>query len=160
MLFIATAIGALAALSSSRVVTETRQQKVLEDESHALTDAYAQLQLAMNVVNTSAYTDENELRSHIEGLLDCRVLRLKVRRINLVNDTTVRVVRGEPLEYFQLLFDRHHIIYAEGIAAESDAEGYGSLRVPARAGAEPWAEVTARISAEWGGAEAGSRRCR
>lgn len=41
----------------------------------------------------SAYTDENELRSHIEGLLDCRVLRLKVRRINLVNDTTVVDVR-------------------------------------------------------------------
>ncbi|MHC4163314.1 MAG: hypothetical protein ACYSUM_14390 [Planctomycetota bacterium] len=59
VLFLATAIGALAALSSSRVVTETRQQRVLENESLALTDAYAQLQLAMNVVNTSAYTDEN-----------------------------------------------------------------------------------------------------
>jgi hypothetical protein len=59
VLFIAAAIGALAALSSSRVITEIRHQAVLEDESLALTDAYAQLQLAMNVVNTSAYTDEN-----------------------------------------------------------------------------------------------------
>ncbi|MHC4818223.1 MAG: hypothetical protein ACYTF8_09230, partial [Planctomycetota bacterium] len=59
VLFIAAAIGALAALSSSRVVSETRQQKNLENESLALTDAYAQLQLAMNVVNTSGYTDEN-----------------------------------------------------------------------------------------------------
>jgi hypothetical protein len=59
VLFLAAAIGALAALSSSRVVMETRQQTVLEHESLALTDAYAQLQLAMNVVNTSAYTDEN-----------------------------------------------------------------------------------------------------
>ena len=42
VLFIAAAIGALAALSSSRVVSETRQQKNLENESLALTDAYAQ----------------------------------------------------------------------------------------------------------------------
>jgi type II secretory pathway pseudopilin PulG len=68
VLFIATAIGALAALSSSRVVTETRQQKVLEDESHALTDAYAQLQMAMNVVNTSAYTDENRNIQLLEAM--------------------------------------------------------------------------------------------
>jgi len=59
VLFIAAAIGALAALSSGRVVTEIRHQKILENESLALTDAYAQLQLAMNVVNTSGYTDEN-----------------------------------------------------------------------------------------------------
>ncbi len=68
VLFIAAAIGALAALSSSRVVTETRQQRVLEHESLALTDAYAQLQMAMNVVNTSAYTDENRNVQLLEAM--------------------------------------------------------------------------------------------
>jgi Tfp pilus assembly protein PilX len=53
ILFIASAIAALAALSSSRVVTETRHQQVMEDESLALNEAYAQLQLALNVVNTA-----------------------------------------------------------------------------------------------------------
>ncbi|MHC4490855.1 MAG: hypothetical protein ACYTDU_04440 [Planctomycetota bacterium] len=70
ILVIATAIAALAALSSGRVVTESRYQAVLEDESRALNEAYAQLQLAMNVVNTSPYTDENkniELRSSMNG---------------------------------------------------------------------------------------------
>ena len=60
VLFIAAAIAALAAISSSRVVTETRSQKALEEESLAYNEAYSQLQLAMNVVNTSAYTDENK----------------------------------------------------------------------------------------------------
>jgi hypothetical protein len=68
VLFIATAIGALAALSSGRVVQETRQQRVMENESQALTDAYAQLQLAMNVVNTSAYTDENRNIELLEAM--------------------------------------------------------------------------------------------
>ena len=70
ILFIASAIAALAAISSSRVVTEIRSQKVLEEESLAYNEAYSQLQLAMNVVNTSAYTDENkniELRDAMLG---------------------------------------------------------------------------------------------
>jgi hypothetical protein len=41
----------------------------------------------------SAYTDEGELTERLEGLLNARVRRLKVRRINLVNDTTVVDVR-------------------------------------------------------------------
>jgi len=71
ILFIAIAIAALAAISSSRVVSESEHQKALEQESRAYNDAYAQLQLALNVVNTSAYTDENrniELRDAIGGL--------------------------------------------------------------------------------------------
>lgn len=48
-----------------------------------------------------------------------RATDVMVKARHLVNDKTVRVLRGEPLEYFQLLFDRHHIIYAEGIAAEA-----------------------------------------
>jgi hypothetical protein len=70
VLVIATAIAALAAISSGRVVSETRHQRVLEHESLALNEAYAQLQVALNVVNTSAYTDENsniELRDAVKG---------------------------------------------------------------------------------------------
>ncbi|UWR18224.1 Hint domain-containing protein [Sulfitobacter pontiacus] len=44
-------------------------------------------------------------------------LLVKVR--HLVNGDTVRVQDGGFVDYFQLLFDGHQIIYAEGIAAES-----------------------------------------
>lgn len=44
-------------------------------------------------------------------------LLVKVR--HLVNGDTVRVQDGGFVDYFQLLFDSHQIIYAEGIAAES-----------------------------------------
>jgi len=37
----------------------------------------------------------------------------------LLNDDTVTRTDGGFVEYFQILFDRHEIIYAEGIAAES-----------------------------------------
>ncbi|MHC4972505.1 MAG: hypothetical protein ACYTG3_09245 [Planctomycetota bacterium] len=60
VLFLATAIAALAALSSGRVVAEVRTQEVLEDETQALGEAYAQLQVALNVVNTSAYNERNQ----------------------------------------------------------------------------------------------------
>ena len=42
---------------------------------------------------------------------------VKVR--HLVNGDTVIQQDGGFVDYFQLLFDQHHIIYAEGIAAES-----------------------------------------
>jgi hypothetical protein len=70
ILFIAVAIAGLAAISSSRVVTETEHQRTLEEETRAYHEAYAQLQMALNVVNASAYTDENknvELRNSMEG---------------------------------------------------------------------------------------------
>lgn len=44
---------------------------------------------------------------------------LLVKARHLVNGDTVHVQDGGFVDYFQLLFDRHHIIYAEGIAAES-----------------------------------------
>ena len=44
-------------------------------------------------------------------------LLLKAR--HLVNGDSVYVQSGGFVEYFQILFDRHNIIYAEGIAAES-----------------------------------------
>ncbi|MFV2033821.1 MAG: Hint domain-containing protein [Halocynthiibacter sp.] len=42
-----------------------------------------------------------------------------VKARHLVNGETVIRQQGGFVEYFQLLFDRHQIIYAEGIAAES-----------------------------------------
>jgi len=57
--FLATAIAALAGINSSRVVHATRHQRVLEQETRAFNSAYAQIHLAMNVVNNSAYDDQN-----------------------------------------------------------------------------------------------------
>ena len=42
---------------------------------------------------------------------------VKVR--HLINGSSVKRLEGGFVDYFQLLFDRHQIIYAEGIAAES-----------------------------------------
>jgi len=44
---------------------------------------------------------------------------LLVKARHLVNGSTVKVAEGGFVDYFQLLFDSHQIIYAEGIAAES-----------------------------------------
>lgn len=44
---------------------------------------------------------------------------LLVRARHLVNGDGVRVREGGFVDYFQLLFDSHQIVYAEGIAAES-----------------------------------------
>ncbi|MCX7566231.1 Hint domain-containing protein [Sulfitobacter sp. F26169L] len=44
---------------------------------------------------------------------------LLVKARHLVNGDTVTVAQGGFVDYFQLLFDSHQIIYAEGIAAES-----------------------------------------
>jgi hypothetical protein len=46
-----------------------------------------------------------------------------VRAENLVNDTTVIRDGGGFVEYFQLLFEGHEVIYAEGICCESLAPG-------------------------------------
>ena len=44
---------------------------------------------------------------------------LLVKARHLVNGESIFVLQGGYVDYFQILFDRHHIIYAEGIAAES-----------------------------------------
>ena len=70
VVFLATAIAGLAAIMSGRVVSAVRDQKIIEDEGRALNSAYAQIHMAMNVVNNSAYDAENhnlELRAAIAG---------------------------------------------------------------------------------------------
>lgn len=42
-----------------------------------------------------------------------------VKAQDLVNGTTVTVVTGGFVDYYQLVFDTHQIVYAEGIAAEA-----------------------------------------
>lgn len=44
---------------------------------------------------------------------------LLIKARHLLNGTTITKAEGGFVDYFQLLFDRHQIIYAEGIAAES-----------------------------------------
>ncbi len=44
---------------------------------------------------------------------------LLVRARHLVNGDTIQRLDGGFVDYYQMLFDRHQIIYAEGIAAES-----------------------------------------
>jgi len=44
---------------------------------------------------------------------------LLVKARHLINGDTVYVRNGGFVEYYQILFESHHIIYAEGIAAES-----------------------------------------
>lgn len=44
---------------------------------------------------------------------------LMVKARHLINGDSVYVMRGGFVDYFQILLDSHHILYAEGIAAES-----------------------------------------
>lgn len=42
---------------------------------------------------------------------------------DLVNECSVRILEGGEVEYFHLLFDRHEIIWSEGLATESFLPG-------------------------------------
>jgi Tfp pilus assembly protein PilX len=59
VVFIAAAIAGLAAISSGRVVHASKRQTVMENETRAFNSAYAQIHMAMNVVNNSAYDELN-----------------------------------------------------------------------------------------------------
>ena len=65
-------------------------------------------------------------------------LLVKVR--HLLNGETITRLDGGFVEYYQLLFDRHQIIYAEGIAAET-------LLVDTRTRAALPPEIDAKLAA-------------
>ncbi|RLE17432.1 MAG: DUF4956 domain-containing protein [Actinobacteria bacterium] len=48
---------------------------------------------AQSITLDSAFTDEHLLKAHLEELIAGKVLRLKVKRVNLVSDTTTVDVR-------------------------------------------------------------------
>ncbi len=48
---------------------------------------------------------------------------LLIKARHLVNGDTIHVREGGPLDYCQLLFDRHPVVYAEAIAAEAQIFG-------------------------------------
>lgn len=48
---------------------------------------------SQTVTLDAAYTNEDDLKARLESLLGARVRRMKVRRLNLVNDTTIVDVR-------------------------------------------------------------------
>jgi hypothetical protein len=73
-----------------------------------------------------------------------------VRARHLVNGETVVQSDGGFVDYFQLLFDQHEIIYAEGIAAES-------LLVDTRVRAAIPAEVRNRLAEATGMIDRGAR---
>ena len=80
VVFIATAVAGLAAISAARVVTETKRQRSLEDETRAISSAYAQINMAMNVVNNAEYDLMNhnlELRASIDGAFGGTVSELQ-----------------------------------------------------------------------------------
>jgi len=110
VVFIATAIAALAALSSSRVVTETAYQRVLEDETRAVVAAYGDIHLGLNAVNNSGYDDENHnlvLRKAIDNPVpDDEATLIWMRdpedvSHGFIEGTSVRVYRGR--DYIQRL---------------------------------------------------------
>ena len=64
------AIAAIAGITSGRVLQEAKSQQALESATSATQQAYAQMQLAINVVVGSAYNGDNdnvELRAAIQG---------------------------------------------------------------------------------------------
>ena len=85
--------------------------------------AFAPIVVAAGALNNSAdlvvSPDHRLFVWQREDALGAGRSEVLVRARHLVNGTSVRVRAGGFLDYFQLLFDRHQIIYAEGIAAES-----------------------------------------
>lgn len=85
--------------------------------------AFAPIVIAPGALNnTGALTVSPDHRLFVYQRVDAmgagqKELLVKARL--LVNDTTVTRAEGGFVDYFQILFDKHEIIYAEGIASES-----------------------------------------
>jgi glutathione peroxidase-family protein len=110
VLMVASSIAVLATISAGRVVTETRFQKVMEDESRAYVEAYGQIHMAMNVVNNSPYDNDNHnlaIRNAIaapqDDLADAPIWLQDPEGVvhGLIEGTDVRVYRGR--EYIKRL---------------------------------------------------------
>ena len=52
-----------------------------------------------------------------------------VKAIDLVNGTSIRQVEGGEVEYVHLLFDRHQVIWSDGLATESFLPGPQTTRL-------------------------------
>ncbi|MEO0939661.1 MAG: Hint domain-containing protein [Pseudomonadota bacterium] len=87
------------------------------------TGAFAPIRIGAGVLNnTRALIVSPEHRLFIyqrSDRLGAGRAELLVKARHLVNGDSVTVEEGGFVDYFQLLFDAHQIIYAEGIAAES-----------------------------------------
>ncbi len=75
---------------------------------------------AMNNLNDLTVNPDHRLFVYQrEDAVGAGQAEIMVKARYLVNDETVYVQDGGFIEYFQLLFDNHEIIFAEGIAAET-----------------------------------------
>lgn len=75
---------------------------------------------AMNNLNDLTVNPDHRLFVYQrEDAVGAGQAEIMVKARYLVNDDTVVVQEGGYIEYFQLLFDDHEIIFAEGIAAET-----------------------------------------
>jgi hypothetical protein len=92
-------------------------------------------------------------RQRIPGLPTSEVL---VQARHLVDDENVFIREGGAVEYFSLVFDRHEIVYAEGIPAESLMVNDATVsRLPPEIAAEVQARFPGLAQVQHFGTEAG-----
>jgi hypothetical protein len=110
----------------ARILTRDSGPQVLRwigEQTVRATGAFAPIVIAPGTLNNDgALTISPNHRLFIYQRVDeigagAREILIKAR--HLVNGTTVTRSEGGFVDYFQLLFDKHEILYAEGIAAES-----------------------------------------
>ena len=109
-----------------RVLTKDSGPQVLRwigEQTLRATGAFAPITIAAGALNnTGDLTLSPNHRLFIYQRVDhmgAGAREIMVRARNLVNGTTVVQSAGGFVDYFQLLFDKHEIIFAEGIASES-----------------------------------------
>jgi len=100
-----------------------QQVRWIGEQTVRASGAFAPIVIAPGTLNnTGALTVSPNHRLFVYQRVDAmgagqKELLIKARL--LVNDTTVTRAEGGFVDYFQILFDKHEIIYAEGIASES-----------------------------------------